>query len=401
MSPPERESSSSAGKPPNKLEPDALFDGDVIVVLPEGMSLDGDGQPQIEDDAASVPGPPPASATARLPPRSAPGPARAAPRPSARPAGRRPDPVPEDVEREVSREAAGLTTAATSALRSCAAIGLLLGGLLAVLLAAGWRYYLTPPALRPFHFQHAVLRPSGPVGLTLGILGTAAILATLAYSFRKRLVSWGRVGSLRGWMTWHILAGIAGPAMILFHSSFAPSSAIGLLAFGAMWVAVASGFVGRYIHVHLPKSSDGRELDFEDIRSRLTQYRRKLISLGVDESLLPAEAGLGRRREWLWLLHAVAAVLWGDRAARRELEALREALMGTMDSGAERDQALRLARRLCEGRQSLARHRETRRLMAAWRFFHGWFVAILLSGILFHVAIAVKYGGLWLLGGRE
>jgi hypothetical protein len=308
--------------------------------------------------------------------------------------------VSEDVAREISREAAGLA-AATSAVRKCGATGLLVAGLLAVLLAAGWRYYLTPPALRPFHFQHWALRPSGPIGLTLGILGTAAILATLVYSLRKRFVFWGRVGSLRGWMTWHILAGIAGPCMILFHSAFAPSSAIGLLAFAAMWVAVASGFVGRYIHVHLPKAVDGRELEFDDIRSRLSQYRRKLISLGVDESLLPEETRPGRQRELLWLIYALAAVLWGDRTARREFEALRETLTGTMESGPEREQALRLARRLCEGRQSLVRHREIRRLMAAWRFFHGWFVVILLSGILFHVAIAVKYGGLWILGGRK
>jgi hypothetical protein len=395
MSPPERASGPAAGKPPERLEDDALFDGEVIVVLPEGVSLGGGGEP---DEAAVAAAPPPARAAARSVPRPAPVAARAPAAP--RPAQRRRAPVPDEVVMEVSREAAGFRAAAPSAFKARAA-GLLLGGLLAIIAAVGWRYYLTPPALRPFHFQHSALRPSGPIGLTLGILGTVVILATLAYSLRKRLVSWGRVGSLRGWMTWHVLAGVGGPAMILFHSSFAPASAIGLLAFSAMWVAVASGFVGRYIHVHLPKAADGRELDFQDIRSRLFQYRRKLVSLGVHESLLPAEAELDRRREWLWLIHALAAVLWGDRSARREFERLRQALTGSMGSGPEREQALRLGRRLCEGRQSLARLREIRRLMAAWRFFHGWFVVILLAGILFHVAIAVKYGGLWILGGRK
>ena len=399
MSPPERESSSGE-KRPDRLDAEALFDGEVIVLLPDGMSVDDDEQPPPQ---AKTPAPKP---PARIPSRQ-PGRRDAPARPpvsritaATRPPAPRGDSVPDDVDRDLPREAAGLE-AATSAFRRCSAIGLLIAGLLAVLLAAGWRYYLTPPTLRPFHFQHWALRPSGPIGLSLGILGTAAILATLVYSLKKRFVFWGRVGSLRGWMTWHILAGIAGPCMILFHSSFAPSSAIGLLAFGAMWVAVASGFVGRYIHVHLPKAADGRELEFDDIRSRLAQYRRKLISLGVDASLLQEDPHLGRRREWLWLIYALAAVLWGDRVARREFEKLRETLQRTMEIGPEREQALRLARRLAEGRQSLARHREIRRLMAAWRFFHGWFVVILLSGILFHVAIAVKFGGLWILGGRK
>jgi hypothetical protein len=300
----------------------------------------------------------------------------------------------------IAVEPLGVEVAAMSVRLSWAA-GILIAGLLAVLFAAGWRYYLTPPVRRPFHFQHELLRPSGVIGLSLGVVGTAIIIASLAYSLRKRFVSWSRVGSLRGWLAWHILAGLVGPALIVFHSSFAPSSAVALLAFGAMWVVVASGFAGRFIYVRLPKAVDGRELELEDVRHRVAHYRRTLMDLGVDESLLPTAELPARRREWLWLFRAAGAVLWGDRAARRDFDRIRAAISASGYTGPTWDQALLLARRLCEARQWLARHREMRKLMAAWRFFHGWFVTILLAGILFHVAIAVRYGGLWLLGGRQ
>jgi len=278
--------------------------------------------------------------------------------------------------------------------------GLLGAGLLGVILAVGRGYYVTPPVSRALHFQHAVFRPSGPVGLTLGMVGLSLILLSLLYVIRKRFASLRQAGSLRGWLAWHVLAGIVGPGAVLLHSAFAPSSAAGLLAFAAMWIVVASGFVGRYIHVHVPKTLDGRELGLDEVRARIGVYGRRLAALGVDASYLMV-APPPRKHEWLWLLHAMSGLLWGDRAARRDFEDLRETLSSSLPEGPERGEALELSSRLARERQWLARHREVRKLMAAWRFFHGWFVAILLAGVLFHVLIAVRFGDLWILGGRR
>jgi hypothetical protein len=311
-----------------------------------------------------------------------------------------PPPKPSAAALEAERSVDGERAPSSASLRAPILAGLLGAGLLGVLLAVGRGYYLTPPVSRALHFQHGLFRPSGPVGLTLGMVGLSLILLSLLYVIRKRFLSLRQAGSLRGWLAWHVLAGIVGPGAILLHSAFAPSSAAGLLSFGAMWVVVASGFAGRYIHVHVPKTLDGRELGLEEVRERIRVYGRRLAALGVDARHLVA-APPPRKHEWLWLLHAMSGLVWGDRAARRDFEDLRGALSSILTEGPERKEALELSSRLARERQWLARHREVRKLMAAWRFFHGWFVAILLAGVLFHVLIAVRFGDLWILGGRR
>ena len=404
---------------PEEAELDFESEDDVIIVLPDDVTVAESAPPPPPPPA---PSPVPVSAP-RKPPPSKPTPSSrpsspTAPRrssPAVRPvsAARRiprsagsvaiaepPPPRPPAAALEAERSIEGERAPGSASLRAPILAGLLSAGLLGVILAVGRSYYVTPPVSRALHFQHAVFRPSGPVGLTLGMVGLAVILLSLLYVLRKRFASLRHTGSLRGWLAWHVLAGIVGPGAILLHSAFAPSSAAGLLAFAAMWVVVLSGFAGRYIHVHVPKTLDGRELGLDEVRARIGVYGRKLAALGVDASHLMT-APAPRRLEWLWLLHAIGGLLWGDRAARRDFEDLREALSSSLSEGSGRDEALELSRRLARERQWLARHREVQKLMAAWRFFHGWFVAILLAGVLFHVLLAFRFGDLWILGGRR
>ena len=49
------------------------------------------------------------------------------------------------------------------------------------------------------------------------------------------------------------------------------------------------------------------------------------------------------------------------------------------------------------GRCRLARYRELRALMRSWRFFHRWLALLMLILVIFHVAIAVQFGDLWVL----
>ena len=50
----------------------------------------------------------------------------------------------------------------------------------------GWEYYRAPLGERGYLPQHQWLRPSGRVGLSLGIAGVVAMLGTLPYAVRKR-----------------------------------------------------------------------------------------------------------------------------------------------------------------------------------------------------------------------
>ena len=51
----------------------------------------------------------------------------------------------------------------------------------------GWTYYRTPLAVRGYSPTHRLLRPSGPVGQTLGVAGAALMLVPFFYMAYKRL----------------------------------------------------------------------------------------------------------------------------------------------------------------------------------------------------------------------
>ena len=78
--------------------------------------------------------------------------------------------------------------------------------LLVVALAAyGYDYYTLSSAARPFSPKHAVLRPSGTIGLKLGFLGLGMFLAIFVYPLRKKWAWLGRQGSARHWLDFHVL----------------------------------------------------------------------------------------------------------------------------------------------------------------------------------------------------
>ena len=61
----------------------------------------------------------------------------------------------------------------------------------------GWEYYRAPLATRGYLPAHALLRPSGAVGLTLGVGGVVAMLATIPYALRKRWKRLSQLGTMK------------------------------------------------------------------------------------------------------------------------------------------------------------------------------------------------------------
>src|ERR1700694_1203734 len=93
---------------------------------------------------------------------------------------------------------------------------LLIGYIIAVALivgiaAYGFDYYIAGPNDRPFMAKHALLKPSGRIGINLGILGVAMFLVIFLYPLRKRWTWLGRIGVSRHWLDYHIVLGLSAP----------------------------------------------------------------------------------------------------------------------------------------------------------------------------------------------
>ena len=84
-----------------------------------------------------------------------------------------------------------------------------------------------------------------------GLIGGIMMLIILVYALRKRMKIMRNVGNIESWYYFHLLGGILGPILIVFHSNFSLKSTNATVAFVAMGLVVLSGIVGRYIYTRI------------------------------------------------------------------------------------------------------------------------------------------------------
>jgi hypothetical protein len=278
-------------------------------------------------------------------------------------------------------------------------VGLLAVGLTVAVAVWGQEYYRLAPTERPFHPDHDVLRPSGQAGLTFGMIATALFVLNLGYLVRKRLIHIRWLGSLRTWMSFHAVTGIVGGALIFLHTAFAPSSALGILALVALAITVVSGIIGRYIYAKVPRSLEGRELEFEQVRERLHAYRRQLEDAGVSMDWLSSQAPPEQYDHPRSAPGRLLAVWGGDRRSRRDYRRLRRIIFASPRLRSSAGHVLPLARMFCRHRHWLTRYQEARNLLASWRFLHRWLAIVMLAVVAFHIGLALRFGDLWIMKG--
>jgi hypothetical protein len=148
---------------------------------------------------------------------------------------------------------------------------------LAVITLYGFDYYLLDALNRPLSPKHPLLKPSGTIGLRLGILGVLLFLVIYCYALRKRWAWLGRQGSSRHWLDYHIILGVAAPLVIAFHAAFKYRGIAGM----AFWIMVAvalSGIVGRYLYAQIPRSLNAAEISLKELQSQQEQLKANLAS---------------------------------------------------------------------------------------------------------------------------
>ena len=120
------------------------------------------------------------------------------------------------------------------------------------------------------------LTPKSGVGYWLGIYGSSAMLLLLVYSLRKRTKAFRVLGSIPTWFRVHMLLGIAGPVLILFHSNFALGALNSNVALFAMVIVALSGVVGRYLYGKIHMGLYGRKAEVNEILAEAELLRQSL-----------------------------------------------------------------------------------------------------------------------------
>jgi len=269
-----------------------------------------------------------------------------------------------------------------------------------ILVVNSYSYYALPLTERVFSSNHNFFKPSGRVGHGLGILGTLMMIVGVAlYMVRKRIRKLFQFGYLKNWLEFHIFLCTLGPIFVLFHTAF-KFGGIVAVSFWSMVAVVASGVVGRFIYIQIPRSIQGQELDFNEIQKmddelsvRLSgEYKlsASLIDSFEHHFMIQKYAGLS-------LTKSFSVTLTDYFALQKLIPQLKKSLR---ESGITNAHSIKEIIKLFKAKITLTRKigllRTMQRLFNYWHIVHLPFAIIMLVIMIVHVAVTMVFGYKWI-----
>ncbi|WP_374513956.1 hypothetical protein [Niveibacterium sp.] len=121
--------------------------------------------------------------------------------------------------------------------------------------------------------------PGSDLGYNLGLAGALLMLSLLLYPLRKRIRALDRFGEMTAWFKYHMVAGVLGPLLIMFHSTFQTHSMNGRVALYSMLLVMISGLIGRFVYRHVHRGLYGKRLTLEDVERELNRSNESVRSV--------------------------------------------------------------------------------------------------------------------------
>jgi hypothetical protein len=127
------------------------------------------------------------------------------------------------------------------------------------------------------------LTPVSGVGYWLGIAGSSLMLILLLYPLRKRMPSLRAIGSVTFWFNAHMVLGVVGPVLILWHANFKLGSINCAVALVTTLVVAISGVIGRFLHSRINTDLYGRRAEAHEVVADADELRG---FIGSDEAAI-------------------------------------------------------------------------------------------------------------------
>ena len=282
---------------------------------------------------------------------------------------------------------------------------LLAAAVVLVIAGYGHDYYTLGALQRPLSPKHEILRPSGTIGVKLGMFGVLLFFLIYLYPLRKHWGWLGRQGNSRHWLDFHVVLGATAPIIIAFHSSFKFGNIAGM-AFWSMLVVTLSGFVGRYLYSQIPRGLGAAELSKKEMQETEEKLRKELAE---------QRANFGFSVEALYLLPTADEVastpmissllsmflIDFKRPFKASLVRLQEAGFGAWLFSfcgllPTRDQKLERAIRVAQKEATLSKHilflTRTQQVFRLWHVVHRPFSYAFAILAILHIGIALFMG---------
>jgi hypothetical protein len=255
-------------------------------------------------------------------------------------------------------------------------------------------------------YKGGVYKPGAGFGYAIGIIGAVMMLLMLLYPLRKHarwMHSWG---PLRYWFMLHMIFGIGGPVLVLFHSTFHVKSSNAAISLYSMLLVAISGVIGRFIYRRIHNGLYGRKSTLEGLQKDVSCNQQQLSAI-----LQEAPAIADKMKQFYdtatnWST-SQSARLWKfmtlSLQRRKLVKRCSEELRHAVDSMAEvkgwdryeREQhwgeASDKVRCYLEAVQQAAQYSQYERLFRWWHILHTPFVWMLGISAIVHVVAVNMY----------
>jgi hypothetical protein len=148
--------------------------------------------------------------------------------------------------------------------------------------------------------NEGLVDPEEGLGYWLGIIGGSMMLLLLFYPAGKKSSLLRRMGLVKHWFRIHMIFGLVGPALILYHCNFSVDALNSKVALYSMLAVTTSGIIGRYFYTRIHRGLYGKRANVEELRAELSD------ALGNSRGLAAILPGFINE------LHLVSANLTGD-----------------------------------------------------------------------------------------
>ncbi len=230
----------------------------------------------------------------------------------------------------------------------------------------------------------------------LGVTGATMMGLLLLYPLRKAFAQRFRLGGVGAWFHIHIIFGLLGPVLILYHCNFGFGSFNANVALVTMLAVAASGIIGQFVYM---RASAGFYGDKQKVRGHLDAVIAELKALDASESATTALIGRleAFEKELLTPRNGVAqSVLGSLRVEVRRRQFFRDASALLADAQRryswpqpQYQQRRRLVGAHLAAYVSMARRAAGRsireQLWARWRLFHLPLFLIMTVATVLHV----------------
>ncbi|MBE0685083.1 MAG: hypothetical protein IH585_03705 [Anaerolineaceae bacterium] len=222
-------------------------------------------------------------------------------------------------------------------------------------------------------------------GHSLGVLGFLLMVMTeTLYSFRKRSKRGARWGKMSSWLEFHIFTGIVGPFMVLLHPGWQFQGLAGVLSLMTI-LMVFSGFFGRYIYTAIPRSSNGAEIDLQELEMSARQLEAELARLKHQDKTQPIQ----KFDTSGGTVFNVLARFWEDLGSIFKDLAIRTGSSGQAKQTAL--ELLRVNRKYEQVRRQINNLAAARRLLSLWHTIHIPLGLTLFMVALVHIGATIYY----------